>query len=367
MVQAYIDKLPATEKEAEQTRLNASTIEYEVTLGEIQEDYAGLVNGDDVFRATQYPLGTAKYKAFSDKVSREQRELTKLDADMKGEQQAEVGERKARLYSDSIARHKKVIEVDLPALVPLIFEHHKELTQPELEVINGFENILSPLLNQATATFAGLSMPASVQACLTSTPDVSLINGAAALSHASFVASQFHPGAAGLLPQANPTAGRYPGQGSLYKPYTGGEDLTRHVGGPGPQGTKSVHAKDLGSQHLRLRDGDLAGDGMPLWKSSHDLVIHHGQVPGAQAPRHQGRDRGDPAGQPREEDLQASEELKAGRRTAPILGKSRQHQADHQVDPSPLCTCLGRLVRGKGRHKGDVRASREEGRCESSV
>ena len=73
MVQAYIDKLPATEKEAEQTRLNASTIEYEVTLGEIQEDYAGLVNGDDVFRATQYPLGTAKYKAFSDKVSREQR------------------------------------------------------------------------------------------------------------------------------------------------------------------------------------------------------------------------------------------------------------------------------------------------------
>ncbi len=219
MVQAYIDKLPARDKEAEQTRLNTETIEYEVTLGEIQEDYAALVSGDNVFRATQYPLGTAKYKAFSDKVSREQRELTKLDADMKAEQQAEVGERKARLYSDSIARHKKVIEVDLPALVPLIFDHHKELTQPELEIINGFENILSPLLNQAPATFAGLSLPASVQARLTSTPDVSLINGAAALTHASSVASQLLPGAAGLPPQAHPAAGRYPGQGSLYKPY----------------------------------------------------------------------------------------------------------------------------------------------------
>ena len=46
-----------------------------------------------------------------------------------------------------------------------------------------------------------------------------MINGAAALTHASSVASQLLPGAAGLPPQAHPAAGRYPGQGSLYKPY----------------------------------------------------------------------------------------------------------------------------------------------------
>ena len=222
MVSAYIDKLPPADKEEEQTRLNAITTQMEVALTDLQDEHNEKVSGDDAFRNAQYPMGASLYKSFSDKVQKERTELDKLNRDMRAEQ-GELPDRRAQLYIDTIARHKKILEKDLPALVPRILDSHGALTTEELNMIHGYDNLLSPLVQQATVTFTGLTLPASVNARITSTPDVSLILGPGTHTQNAQLASVSHhplPGAAHMPPPGLGTAGgRVPGQGALYKPY----------------------------------------------------------------------------------------------------------------------------------------------------
>ena len=45
-----------------------------------------MVGEDDTFRATQFPIGSSRYKSFTNKVTREQTELQKLIQDMRNEE-----------------------------------------------------------------------------------------------------------------------------------------------------------------------------------------------------------------------------------------------------------------------------------------
>ena len=222
LIPAYLEKLPPADKETEQGRLNQVLTNLEVSLGDMREEYNELVSGDDGLRQAQFPMGTSLYKSFSDKVKKEQQELAKLKRDMEAEQ-GELPERRAQLYIDTIARHKKILDKDLPALVPRIIENHGALSAEELDLIHGYDNLLSPLVHEVTAAFTGLSLPASTNAQLTSTPNVSLILGAGSQTQNAQVTAASHnplPGAAHMPPPGLGTAGgRQPGQGALYKPY----------------------------------------------------------------------------------------------------------------------------------------------------
>merc|ERR1711946_7980 len=114
--------------------------------------------------------------SFAAKVEREQTELRKLVRDMQGEQ-GEVDFRRTQMFIDAIARHKQSLEKDLPALVPAITQTHGALTATELDILHGYDNLLSPLIKEATDAFTKLSLPASVNNPATSTPNVSMILG----------------------------------------------------------------------------------------------------------------------------------------------------------------------------------------------
>ena len=68
-----------------------------------------MVGKDDTFRATQFPIGSSRYKSFTNKVTREQTELQKLIQDMPGEE-GEIDLRRTQLYIDTIAQHKVTLE-----------------------------------------------------------------------------------------------------------------------------------------------------------------------------------------------------------------------------------------------------------------
>ena len=175
---------------------------------------------DDTFRATQFPVGSSRYKSFANKVTREQTELQKLIRDMQNEE-GEVDLRRTQLYIDTIARHKVTLEKDLSALVPRITETHGALTAAELDNLHGYDNLLSPLIKEATDAFTKLSLPASVNNPATSTPNVSMILGNG-LQQQQVASSQHQPlpGALSFPPPGLATAGGgQPGKRGFYKPY----------------------------------------------------------------------------------------------------------------------------------------------------
>merc|ERR1711894_826438 len=89
-------------REAEQTRLNTFMATLEVSLGDLEEELTTLVGNDDTFRATQFPVGSSRYKSFANKVAREQTELQKLIQDIQNEE-GKVDLRRTQLYIDTIA------------------------------------------------------------------------------------------------------------------------------------------------------------------------------------------------------------------------------------------------------------------------
>ena len=174
-----------------------------------------MVGEDDTFRATQFPIGSSRYKSFTNKVTREQTELQKQN------EEGEVDIRRTQLYIDTIARHKVTLEKDLPALVPRITETHGALTAADLDNLHGYDNLLSPLIKEAMDAFTKLSLPASVNDPATLTPNVSMILGNG-LQQQQAASSQHQPlpGALAFPPPGLATAGgAQPGQRGFYKPY----------------------------------------------------------------------------------------------------------------------------------------------------
>merc|ERR1711894_265776 len=136
-------KLGGVCREGGESGLNAYMANLEVSIGDFEEDLATLVGNDDTFRASQYPVGSSRYKSFAAKIERERTELRKLVRDMQGEQ-GEVDFRRTQMFIDAIARHKQSMEKDLPALVPAITQTHGALTTTELDILHGYDNLLSP-------------------------------------------------------------------------------------------------------------------------------------------------------------------------------------------------------------------------------
>ena len=48
---------------------------FEVSIGDLDEKYHDLIRGEDDYRASQFPAGSSRYKYFTAKITKEQKEL----------------------------------------------------------------------------------------------------------------------------------------------------------------------------------------------------------------------------------------------------------------------------------------------------
>ena len=182
MVTTYISVLPEDVREAEQPRLSTLMANFEASIRNPDEQYHDLVRGEGDHHAPQYPPGCPRYSSLAAKVVKEQKELWKLIDDMGREGRNNPDPRRLQLYADSTARHRGILDKEIPALAQLIMDTHDALTTEDLDDLHGFGNILWPLIQEATRTFTRLTHAVSTSHP-TLTPNISLIRGARFAPH----------------------------------------------------------------------------------------------------------------------------------------------------------------------------------------
>lgn len=214
MTATYISKLPKDNKDLERSHLTAHIANYEVSLRDLNQQFQDLIHGDEEFCTSQFPIGSARYKSFAIRITRKREEIQKLIEDMRKEAEDEPDSRRIHLYRDSIARHWRALDKDIPALIPLITTTHGALNEKELDNLYGYSYVLSPPIQEASATFANLTLPASARHP-TSTRSLSHNLGANSSPHQSL------PESVTLLSPRVPTTAVAPSQDQqdLFMPY----------------------------------------------------------------------------------------------------------------------------------------------------
>ena len=225
MTAQYLDKVSAADKQAEQTRLTSFLQELDVANSEVQEDFQTNIDGDEDYRLTQNPRGSAMYKAFAKKVTSIEAQLLKLKTDMEQET-TELTQVRAQLYVNSLDRIRLTVEKDMAKACTEVKETHEDLNAVELDKLHSYDIDLQDQLQQLTNQLARLSLPPSVSLPATSTPNSSFIVGAPQPlgSTAGTIPVLHQPiaGAASLPPPGLGTAMSRPqgnGRNPFYKPY----------------------------------------------------------------------------------------------------------------------------------------------------